>query len=241
MSPRFRKTYQDAAIATAEELEPEDGESPWSYETASAAASPGLALVVAANLRRLRARRGWTLEQLARASLVRRSALGQIELARLTPTINVVWRIARALDVPFSALIGEREADDGAVVRARDARVLSSYQGALVSRPLFPVDEPRTTELYELRVAPGAREEADPHPTGTRENLVVAEGALTIELDASTRYELAEGDAVLFDADRPHVYRNPGARPTRAFLVLAYPDTPSRPRGGGRRAPEPSA
>ena len=31
--------------------------------------------------------------------------LGQIELGKSTPTINVLWKIARALDVTFASLI----------------------------------------------------------------------------------------------------------------------------------------
>ncbi|HTU64105.1 MAG TPA: helix-turn-helix transcriptional regulator, partial [Polyangiales bacterium] len=49
---------------------------------------------VAANLRRLRTRKGFSLERLARASGVSRAMLNQIELARSAPTVNVLWRIA---------------------------------------------------------------------------------------------------------------------------------------------------
>src|SRR5690606_29563326 len=62
--------------------------------------------VVGANLRKLRTRRGWSLERLARASGVSRAMLGQIELEQSAPSINVLWRIATALGVQFSALLG---------------------------------------------------------------------------------------------------------------------------------------
>ncbi|MEP7126331.1 MAG: helix-turn-helix transcriptional regulator, partial [Byssovorax sp.] len=63
----------------------------WSYEVASPEASSDLTPVVGANLRRLRAKRGLSLERLARASGVSRAMLGQIELGQSTPTINVLW------------------------------------------------------------------------------------------------------------------------------------------------------
>ena len=56
-------------------------------------------------LRRLRADRGLSLDRLAAASDVSRAMLNQIELGKSTPTIKVLWKIARALEVPFSALI----------------------------------------------------------------------------------------------------------------------------------------
>jgi DNA-binding XRE family transcriptional regulator len=52
-----------------------------------------------ANLRRSSTRRGLSLERLARASGVSRAMLGPIELGQSTPTINVVWKIARSLSV----------------------------------------------------------------------------------------------------------------------------------------------
>ena len=72
---------------------------------ADPAETTDLTPILGANLRRLRIRRGLSLERLARASGVSRAMLGQIELGQSTPTINVVWKIARSLSVPFSALI----------------------------------------------------------------------------------------------------------------------------------------
>jgi quercetin dioxygenase-like cupin family protein len=147
--------------------------------------------------------------------------LGQIELGRSTPTINVVWKIARALDVPFSRLLADTDERRPSVMRASNARVLTSHDGAFVSRALFPVDEPRDVEFYELRLAPASVERADPHPPGTRENLVVLDGALRMVVGGDT-HRLGVGDAILFDADVPHEYWNDGDRPLRMYLVMTY-------------------
>ena len=66
--------------------------------------STDLAPVVGKNLKRLRTERGLSLERLAQSSGVSRAMLGQVELGQSAPTINVLWKMARALDVPFSAL-----------------------------------------------------------------------------------------------------------------------------------------
>src|SRR3954470_20266277 len=86
--------------------------------------------IVGANLRRLRVKRGLSLERMAKASGVSRAMLGQIELGHSTPTINVVWKIARSLAVPFSALISHRSRPRTAVLEAKSARVLRSADGA---------------------------------------------------------------------------------------------------------------
>jgi transcriptional regulator with XRE-family HTH domain len=198
----------------------------WSYEVASADASADLTPVVGANLRRLRMKRGLSLEKLSRASNVSRAMLGQIELGQSTPTINVLWKIARALGVPFSALISNRAAGRTTVMPAGRAKVLTSHDGSFSSRALFPFDEPRTVEFYELRLAPLSVEKADPHPPGTVENLVVNAGALEV-IVGSDRHLLATGDSILFEADVPHQYRNPGDTECVMYLVMTYAEKSS--------------
>ncbi|NUP14213.1 MAG: helix-turn-helix transcriptional regulator [Polyangiaceae bacterium] len=179
--------------------------------------------VVGKNLRRFRAERGLSLEGLSKVSGVSRAMLGQIELGQSTPTINVVWKIARALDMPFSALISEeRNAGTWVLPRAK-ARLLTSKDGVFTSRALFPMDRPRHVEFYELRLAAGGREDAEPHPQGTTENLIVSKGRVALAIDGDRRL-LDEGDAIFFEADVPHTYENVDAK-TEAImhLVMTYP------------------
>jgi transcriptional regulator with XRE-family HTH domain len=177
--------------------------------------------IVGANLRRLRVKRGLSLERLARASGVSRAMLGQVELGHSTPTINIVWKIARALSVPFSALISHCTRPRIAVLEAQRAKVLSSADGSFTSRALFPFDEPRNVEFYELRLAPRGLERAEPHAAGTTENLIVSAGTLSLRVEAE-RFLLRAGDAVYFEADVPHEYENPGDTETLMYLVMSY-------------------
>lgn len=180
-----------------------------------------LAPIVGANLRRLRTRRGLSLERLAQVSGVSRAMLGQIELGQSAPTINVLWKIARALEVTFSALISTRTQAGALVLRAADSKLLTSKDRSFSSRALFPFDEPRRVEFYELRLAGGCVEDADAHPPGTTENLVVTAG--TVEIDAGgDTHRLEAGDSILFEADTPHAYRNPGQSESVMYLVMTY-------------------
>ena len=182
-----------------------------------------LAPVVGANLRRLRSQRGLSLEKLAQRSGVSRAMLGQIELGQSAPTINVLWKISRALDVTFSSLMTERSRGGTTVLRGEGAKILASQDGTFRSRAVFPYDAPRRTEFYELRLAPKGEERAEPHAPGTVENLVVASGTLELLVGRETT-RLEAGDAVLFEADVPHVYRNPTPRETVMYLVMTYAD-----------------
>lgn len=209
-----------AATARPPEEEAE-GEEPAETEVAHEKGSADLAPIVGANLRKLRVKRGLSLEKLAKASGVSRAMLSQIELGQSAPTINVLWKISRALDVTFSALISARASGGVTVLRGTEARRLASHDGAFASRALFPFDAPRRVEFYELRLAPQKLEPADPHPAGTVENLIVTQGKVEIRLPDGT-HPVEMGDAIMFTADVPHGYFNPGSVETIMYLVMTY-------------------
>lgn len=180
-----------------------------------------LAPIVGSNLRRLRLRRGLSLEKLAARSGVSRAMLGQIELGQSAPTINVLWKIARALDVTFATLIQAREAGGTTLLRRDQAKVLTSHGGQFRSRALFPFDGPRRAEFYELVLQPGGKEIADAHAPGTVENLVVSTGKLDLVVGRES-FHLDAGDAIVFEADAPHTYTNAGPKECLMYLVMTY-------------------
>ena len=176
---------------------------------------------VGTSLRRLRTELGLSLEKLAQAAGVSRAMLGQIELGQSTPTIKTLWKIAGALEVPFSALLGDRAASGTKVLRAVKAKRLTSADGSFVSRALFPIGEQQRAEFYELSIAAGAVEIADPHAAGTHENLVVSNGKVEIEVGGE-KHTLGQDDAIVFDASGPHAYRNVGKGTATMYLVITY-------------------
>lgn len=183
-----------------------------------------LAESIGRNLRKLRVREGYSLERLASASGVSRAMLGQIELGKSIPTISLLWKVAKALDVPFSALNVDGDPSSSIVLRASDAKILSSQDGRFISRALFPHDNPRKVEFYELELAPHAEERADAHAAGTIENLIVSQGEITVIVGGEVHH-LKTKDAILFQADVPHIYRNASAEKATIYLVMNYTDT----------------
>lgn len=183
-----------------------------------------VAAIVSHNLKRLRQRRELSLEALAKEAGVSRGMLSQIELGRSIPTIGLLWRVARALGVPFAALISDDAPGGTVLMPATSAKLLSSAGGGFTSRALFPYDAERRVEFYKLTLAPGAEEIATPHPPGTIENLFVASGQVEIDV-AGVSHVLKAEDAILFEADVPHAYRNTGAKAATMFLVMTYVET----------------
>ncbi len=183
--------------------------------------TPELDALVGENVRELRTQRGYTLDVLAGISGVGRQTLGQIELGRTVPSLGTLWKIARAFDVPFSVLLSRPSSGLTQVIRLAQAKRLVSADGRFSSRALFPFGDKGKVEFYELWLAGHGREDADSHAPGTRENLVVTSGRLVLEV-GKERYELAKGDAIVFVADVPHAYVNPGSEECTMNLVMTY-------------------
>jgi len=176
---------------------------------------------VGGNLRRLRSRRGLSLERLARRSGVSRAMLSQIELGKSVPTINSLWKIARALEVTFASLISPGLERTPVLLKGSAGRLLTNVEGTFSSRALFPFDIRRHTEFYELRLAAGCEECSRPHLPGTFENLVVAVGSIAIGVDGAA-FRLDAGDAIFFNAESAHSYRNVGSEDAVLYLVMTY-------------------
>jgi transcriptional regulator with XRE-family HTH domain len=177
---------------------------------------------VGENLGRLRRQRGLSLERLATLSGVSRAMLGQVEAGESAPTIALLWKVARGLDVRFADLLGDEAAGDIVLLPADTSKVLRSADGAFESRALFPFDKHRLAEFYELRLRGGHVERAVAHPEGTYENIVVHAGRLRITVGDAEPTELRAGDALFFRADVPHTYENPGTRDSLMYLVMTY-------------------
>jgi len=217
--------WQDAGLPTEEPARAKS-----ETKTASAAPQnavscglpePGLDAVVGTNMRELRTQKGMSLDALAQTTGLSRTLLGQIELGKTPPSVSVVWRIAQAFDVHFSALLATNERFDTTVLRGADAKRLVSPDGRYSSRALYPLAEKPDAEFYELFLAGHSREDAEPHKPGTRENLIVTSGRLDLVIDG-TRHELKKGDAIVFTADVPHSYVNPGNEECWMYLVMTY-------------------
>jgi transcriptional regulator with XRE-family HTH domain len=175
---------------------------------------------VAENLRERRRVLGLSLDDLARASGVSRAALSQIETRKTNPTIGVLWKIAAGLGIAFSDLMGETRTGLS-ILRRGEAQLLRSTDGRFDSRPLMPAAGIPQVEMYELRLAARSRHASEPHGPGTREIVVVLSGSMRMTVGSHSD-ELGPGDAVVFDANKPHVYENPGGAEARCHNVIVY-------------------
>lgn len=193
---------------------------------------------LARNLRRLRAERGLTLEELAKRAGVSRSMLIQIEQKRVNPTLATLVRLAQALDVGLAELVELGSRRRVRVISREDVVELWGSHGGGSGRLLVGSDQLDHIEFWDWRLEPGDVHEAEAHAAGTAEIMHVLDGDLTLEVEGES-HAAAAGESVVFSADADHSYGNHGTRPLRVFMIVITPPagtaiTPrSDPRSGG--------
>jgi transcriptional regulator with XRE-family HTH domain len=171
--------------------------------------------LLAANLRHARTARNLSLSELARLSKIGKATLSQLEAGAGNPTIETVFSLSRALEVPISDLLDQRPGNGLTVVRAADVDALRGE--GIDLRPLRTIANGDTVfEVYDQQVR--ARQDSLGH-VGT-EHTVVQAGRLAVSVDGR-EVELGPGDYVGFDALLPHGYTALES-PVRSVLFLHY-------------------
>ncbi len=175
---------------------------------------------VAANVRSLRTQAEMTLADLAAAAGLGKSTLAQLESGKGNPSVETLWAIAAALEVPFARIVEEHR-PALKVVRAADVPAMHSAETPGWAGRLLTASHGRGTfDLYALDLEEGAARHADPHHAGVVEHLVVVSGRLRAGPQTGPVL-LASGDLLIFGADVPHVYE--ALETTHCVLLMAYP------------------
>lgn len=176
--------------------------------------------IIGENLKNIRQGRSLSLGQLSEISGVSKMMLSQIEKGISNPSINTVWKIADALQVPYTALL-ERRTEGGTVISSKDIPVqgLDADSGEL--RCYYHNTHERCFELFEMTIKPGKTYVSEGHGERTDEYVLDVSGTLEITLDDGG-HMLHAGDAVSFHSDRTHSYRNAGKNELKLTIINYY-------------------
>ena len=154
-----------------------------------------------------RTKHGHSLDSLAAASGVSRSMISDIERGAKVPTVLVMARLATALGVTVSRLLGEDQPDPVIPMPRQAQRIIKDAMGwqRQILSPNLPGIE---FEFIRTVVPPGVTVgEFAAHAKNSREYIAVETGELTVNLDG-VRYVLQAGDALYYAGDRTHAFSN---------------------------------
>jgi len=173
---------------------------------------------VAANVRGLREAAGLSLSELARRAGISKGALSQLEAAQANPTVETLWALAQALEVPFGDLTAEPASPAVSVTRADEGEWIAG--SPISSRLLHRLAAPGVLEVHQIRVEPGPPRCSAAHPPGLTEHVVVHQGRMRVG-PSEQPVVLEAGDAATYVADCPHVYE--ALEPTTGLILMSYP------------------
>lgn len=172
--------------------------------------------VIASSLRRERGRAGLSLTELARRANVAKSTLSQLESATGNPSVETLWALGVALDVPFAQLV-EPTRPRVQVIRAGEGPAVHSEHADYVATLLASCPPTARRDLYLVTAQPGTPRESEPHMPGVIEHVVLASGRAAVGM-VENPVELTPGDYIAYPGDAAHVFQ---ALEPNTFAVLA--------------------
>ena len=175
---------------------------------------------VAARIKRYRAEKKISLDELAMRAGVSKGMLVDIEACRANPSIALLCRLASAMGVAVADFVNVASAPPVKAIAAGDIPTLWQGEQGGHARLLPGTSGPDMVELWQWSLYPGEIFTSPGHGEGTTELLFVTEGALTLTVNDSL-YLIPAGDSAVARTDAPHSYANAGETVTRFTMTVS--------------------
>ncbi|MCA9935547.1 MAG: helix-turn-helix transcriptional regulator [Ardenticatenaceae bacterium] len=156
---------------------------------------------------RIRTRRkelGLSLRELGEQTEVSASFLSQVENDQVSPSLNSLQSIAKALQVPMFYFLNDVQG--GEIVRADKRRKLY-FAHSKIGYDLLTPDFSRQMMAVLIRMEPHARRIALPLARPTEQWMHVSQGCMEITI-GEERHTLAAGDTIYYDGDLLREFRS---------------------------------
>ena len=172
--------------------------------------------VIAKSLVRERQRTGLSLAEIARRAGIAKSTLSQLEAGNGNPSLETLWSLCVALDIPFAQLL-EPQVQKTQVIRCGEGTKVVAEQAHYQAILLAACPPGARRDIYLLLTQPGADRISQPHPPGSIEHIIVTKGKALVGLTEAPEV-LGEGDYICYPADQEHIFQALEAD-TQAILV----------------------
>lgn len=184
-----------------------------------------------ATIRALRVEGRLSTAALARACGVSISLISQVERGLSAPSLDVMWAIARALEVPIGTFFQDSipvseiqsapvQGNRAVVVRA-GARKRLGLTSSLIYQLLSP-DLQHQIEFVWAEFQPGEEGPQEPFRHRGEEQMVVIEGEMHFWIDGE-EFVLGAGDCITIDSSLPHRAGNRSDNPAIVIAAITPP------------------
>lgn len=174
--------------------------------------------IIAHNLKHLREERNLSQGQLAEMAGISKVVISQIEKGDSNPTINTIWKITGALNLPYTSLL-EMETTKTIHVKKSDVSELVEDKYHIFS--YYAKNSDRNFEVYQLEMESGCNHPSIGHSSKSYEYILLTQGKITVVV-GDCEYNLKEEDAIFFDASVPHCYINNINETAKMTMIIQY-------------------
>lgn len=174
--------------------------------------------IIAHNLKKWRMEKNMSQGQLAEKAGISKVIISQIEKGDSNPTINTIWKLTGALELPYTSLL-EPEETKTVYVKKTDIKDLAEDKYHIFN--YYAKNAERNFEMYQIEMEAECDHPSIGHSINSFEYVLLTEGEIMIEVNRK-EYRLQKEDALYFDASVPHRYVNLGKETAKATLIIQY-------------------
>lgn len=175
-------------------------------------------------IRRIREKRKITLKSVANQAGVSESLVSQIETNKVSPAIDTLLKIADILDIDFEYLFNDYRKNKNVNLVKKDQRnkiIMHDVSYEQLSKTVDK-DEIHGIEAYYLEIKPGGEKGSKEYGHQGKELGIILEGTGEFTI-GNKSYVINPGDSLSFSSDIPHVLKNLGTEPLKAYWVITPP------------------
>jgi transcriptional regulator with XRE-family HTH domain len=173
-------------------------------------------------LRRFREKSGRNLAAVAHGADISISMLSQIERAVVSPSIDTLFMVCRALDVDMAELFGRLSPAAPVRIHKTGERLTMQGQGVRYEQLMTSQRSTFPVEMFLIEVEPGCATEMSGGGHDGAEMGFVLAGSATLTV-GTVDYPVAEGESIYFDAHLPHRLENTGRKKFKAVWSISPP------------------
>lgn len=170
------------------------------------------------NLKKERKSAQLTIEHLSRMSGVSGITISNIENHRSNPTVTVLWKLAEALNVPFTHLFGAKSTIPVSIAKLATHYEIPDPESNWYVEPIFNQAD---MEVYRVKLKANSSYSMTPQHLNSIEVVTVMTGKLSLMIGEET-YEVDTFESINFSASNKHTYINETNEDIYLNIVVKY-------------------
>ncbi|HOX27659.1 MAG TPA: cupin domain-containing protein [bacterium] len=169
-------------------------------------------VAVGEKIKRLREKKGMSLQEFARTSGFSSALLSQIENHMVSPPLGTLIKLSRALDVEIGSFFEDIREAPYSLVRHNERKMISRVASKMGKKYGYSYEslafdkKDRNMEPFIVTLEPATIKDSHAYAHEGEEFIFVLEGKMEVQLGDHTDV-LEPGDSIYFDSSIPHLVR----------------------------------